>query len=111
MDDCIFCKIISGESKSEIITESENFLVIKNIYPNVEGHSLVIPKKHYSNFTELPQRLYEELLATTKIATEKITDGNFNLIINNGHIAGQIIEHLHLHILPRKPDDEFKLGV
>lgn len=111
MEDCIFCKIISGESKSETITESENFLVIKNIYPNIEGHSLVISKKHYNDFTELSPKLYEEFLGITKTATNKLTDGNFNLIINNGRIAGQIIPHLHLHILPRKKDDGFKLGV
>ena len=59
----------------------------------------------------MPQDLYEKLLVTAKGAIDKIGAKEFNLIMNNGKFAGQIIGHVHLHILPRKEDDGFRIGV
>ncbi|MDH3353036.1 MAG: HIT family protein [Nanoarchaeota archaeon] len=111
MSKCIFCKIASGEIPSEKIFESDNFFVIKDVNPKVKGHSLVISKKHFENFMELSPELYSEFLETVKGAVEKLGAEAFNLVVNNGEIAGQIIPHLHLHILPRKSDDGFDFGV
>lgn len=110
MEDCIFCKIIAGNIPSEKVLENEDFIVIKDVTPQTEGHSLIIPKKHYSNFLELPQTLYEKLLITTKEASKKIGCKDFNLVINNGKFAQQLVPHFHLHILPRKKDDGYKIG-
>ncbi len=111
MDDCIFCKIISGELPSEKVFESENFIVVKNINPAVSGHLLIISKKHYANFIEMPQELYSEMMKSAKGVVGKLRAEDFNLVINNGKSAGQLVNHFHLHILPRKNDDGFKLGI
>ncbi len=115
VDDCLFCKIIEGEIPSEKVLESENFIVVRDAFPKVKGHSLVISKKHYDSFLDMPQKLYEELLKVSKEAALKITEEagaeGFNFIMNNGKVAGQIIPHMHWHILPRKKDDGFKFGI
>lgn len=115
VEDCLFCRIVAGESPSKKILESENFIAIKNIYPKVEGHLLVISKKHYDSFMDMPQELYEELLETSKKAALKIVEEvgaeGFNLVVNNGRVAGQIVPHIHWHILPRKKNDGFEFGV
>jgi len=91
-DDCIFCKIVSGEIPSEKVHESENFIVIKDVNPKVEGHSLVISKEHYETFLDLPASLYEEFLKTAKSAVDKLLGeldvADFNLIVNNGEVLG-----------------------
>jgi len=104
-DDCIFCKIVKGEIPAEIILEDDDFIVIKDVNPKVEGHSLVISKKHYETFLDMPSGLYLGLLETAKEAIEKLGVKDFNLVINNGKIAGQLVPHVHLHILPRKESD------
>ena len=115
MGHCLFCKIVAGEVSSERILESENFIVVRDAFPKVNGHSLVISKKHYDNFLEMPLELYEELLRVSKEAALKIIketgSEGFNLLTNNGEVAGQLIPHVHWHILPRKKDDGFKVGV
>jgi len=112
---CLFCKIVAGEIPSEKVLESENFVVVKDAFPKVEGHSLVISKKHYDSFLDMPQELYEELLKVSKEAALKIVKETgaegFNFFLNNGKVAGQIIPHVHWHILPRKKDDGFKVGI
>ena len=110
-DDCIFCKIVKGEIPSEKVLENEDFIVIKNIDPLVDGHSLVIPKKHYGTFLDLPLGLYEKLLETAKKAIEKLDAKDFQLVTNSGEVAGQSIPHMHLHILPRKEGDGFEILV
>lgn len=109
--DCVFCKIVAGDIPSEKILESENFIVVKDAFPKVEGHSLIISKKHYDSFLDMPQELYEELLVTMRNAVKKLGLDDFNLVLNNGKVAGQIIPHVHWHILPRKKDDGFQVGV
>ena len=110
MEECIFCKIVQGEIPSEKVLENDNFIVIKDVNPKTEGHSLVIPKEHYETFSDMPSGLYEKFLMTAKEAIEKLGTDNSNMIINNGKIAGQLVPHLHLHILPRKEGDGFKVG-
>ncbi len=105
MADCIFCRIANGEIPSPLVFESRNFIVIKDIHPKAPGHSLVISKKHFATFIDLPRDLYREFLDTIKDATEKILASvgkrAFNLVMNNFHEAGQEVPHMHLHIIPR----------
>ena len=115
MEDCIFCKIVKGEIPAEKIFESNNFIVIKDANPKTEGHSLVIPKEHYKTFLDMPASLFGEFLETAKEAVFKLLQQEnaegFNLVMNNYEVAGQIIPHAHLHILPRKKGDGFKMNV
>ena len=109
-DSCIFCKIVKGEIPSDEVFSSEDFVVIKDVNPKVAGHLLVVPKKHYGGVLDLPSELSGKVLDVVKKVTEERGVKDFNLIVNNGKIAGQIIDHFHLHILPRKEDDGFRLN-
>lgn len=115
MEDCIFCKIIRKEIDSVLFKESENFIVIEDAYPKVDGHLLVIPKKHFKTFLDIPSIMFNEFMDITKaccIEAMKVTGSEgFNLVMNNYEVAGQVVPHAHLHILPRKKGDSFKISV
>jgi len=115
MEECIFCKIFKGEIKSEKFFESDNFFAIKDIHPKTKGHSLVIPKKHFKNLEEVPEGLMKEFLMTAKKVASRLIEEEkaegFNIAMNNGKVAGQIINHVHLHILPRYSNDGFRLNI
>ena len=113
MEDCIFCKIVSGEIPSERVLENDNFIVIKDINPFTKGHSLVIPKKHYETLLDVPDSLMGEYLETAKEVAFKLLKENkaegFNLLMSNFKVAQQEVPHVHLHIVPRKKaDGKFK---
>jgi len=114
-NDCIFCKIIKGEIPCNKIYENDNFMSIANIDCLVKGHTLVISKKHFATILDMPNSLSPELLecikkTSLKLMKEYDAEG-FNIANNNFKVAGQIINHLHFHILPRKKGDSFKFGV
>jgi histidine triad (HIT) family protein len=113
--DCIFCKIVEEKSPSKKIYENNNFIAILEITPQVEGHTLIIPKKHYKTILDLPNELGNDLIdfikKTNSILKEKYNSKGFNIIINTSKEAGQIIDHLHIHILPRKKDDGHSLSL
>ena len=114
-ENCIFCKIAKGEIPAERILETDNFFAIKDIKPKTKGHSLVISKKHYRTLLDMPSSLLGELLEAGKeLAFKLLKEENaegFNLVINNYEVAGQLVPHFHLHILPRKKDDGFRMNV
>lgn len=110
MEECIFCKIVKGELNSERVFEDERFIVIKDVNPKVEGHLLVLPKEHYGNFFDLPRNLHGEFLGVVRDVVEKLSVKSFNLVLNNGRVAGQLIGHVHLHILPRREGDVSDVG-
>jgi histidine triad (HIT) family protein len=115
MEDCVFCKIAKGEISSQKILETDNFFAIKDLHPKTQGHSLVISKKHYNTILDMPSSLLGEFFETgKKLALKLLKEENaqgFNLVINNYEVAGQAIPHLHLHVLPRKKDDSFRMNV
>lgn len=113
MDNCIFCKIISGELPSSKIYEDEHVVAFLDIRPTRPGHTLVVPKTHCSSMTDCdPKVLVQVIQAAQKIAPAVMkatgVDG-FNLGVNNGESAGQIIFHLHMHVIPRKNNDGLHL--
>ena len=109
---CVFCKIISGDIAAEKVYDGKNFIVIKDTNPQTNGHSLIIPKKHCKDFLELDSKLYKEFLETVKFVTpwilEQVGTNDFNLLVNDGKLAGQVVFHLHLHLIPRFKKNDFK---
>ena len=110
--ECIFCKIIRNELLSYKIYEDKNFLAILDIGPVNKGHVLVIPKKHIEDFFGLNENISKELIKIIqKVAKAVIkatkADG-FNLMLNNKKAAGQLIDHVHFHIIPRFKEDGLK---
>ena len=106
---CIFCKIAAGEISSKTIYEDETFRVILDINPATRGHALIIPKEHYANIYELPEdTAAAAMVLAKKLAShiaEALTCDGFNIIQNNGEIAGQTVFHFHLHLIPRYEND------
>lgn len=104
-ENCIFCKIISGEIPSSTIYEDEEFKVILDISPASKGHALILPKEHYADIYELPEELAAKAMVLAKKLvthmTEKLGCDGFNLVQNNGEVAGQTVFHFHLHLIPR----------
>ena len=113
MEDCIFCKIVKGKVPADKVYEDENFIAILDINPEMEGHTVVLPKKHFQTLLDLPSTLGTEMLDAIKKVALKLIDENkaegFNVVINNYKVAGQEVPHVHAHILPRKKDDRMKL--
>ncbi len=107
-DNCIFCKIIAGEIPSTTIYEDEDFQVILDINPASKGHALILPKGHYANIYQLPEDLAAKAMKLAKKLAEHMTDklqcDGFNLVQNNGEVAGQTVFHFHLHLIPRYLD-------
>lgn len=113
MSDCIFCKIRDGQLPSAKIYEDGEILAFLDITPINPGHTLVIPKKHYVDIRDMPEALIGALFARAKeIATAVIAGvgaDSFNIGMNNGRGAGQVVFHAHAHIMPRFPNDGHKL--
>ncbi|MDO8481945.1 MAG: HIT family protein [bacterium] len=111
--DCIFCKIIKGELPSFKVYEDGETLAFLDIHPVNPGHTLVVPKQHSKNIFDART---EDWLAVTKVVrnlahvieTAVAADG-ININMNNREHAGQVVEHLHVHIIPRFKGDGFKL--
>ncbi len=110
--DCLFCQIVAGDVPSIKVAESDNCLAILDINPVNPGHTLIIPKKHSVNMLDADDDVLKEMVLFSKRVAQAILDGleydAFNLELNNGRIAGQIIPHLHWHIVPRVSDDGLK---
>lgn len=110
--DCVFCKISSGKIPSKRVYENDNFFSVPDINPVTGGHCLVISKKHFKTCLDIPIGLGQELIDCIKNTSIKLmkenNSGGFNVINNNFPPAGQVVEHVHFHIIPRKKGDKIK---
>lgn len=111
--DCIFCKIVKGELPSYKIYEDDDVLAFLDIMPINPGHTLVIPKAHYADLFAMPEDQVSGVFSAAKKVAKAVIRGvgadAFNLGVNNGKTAGQVVFHAHIHIMPRFPDDGHKL--
>ncbi len=100
--DCIFCKITQGEMPSKVLFEDELVMVIMDANPNVDGHALIIPKKHYTDYLDLDEEIMAHIFAVAKKMGPKIMDKlnaqALTLVVNYGN--SQVVKHFHMHILP-----------
>jgi len=110
MTDCIFCKIAKGEIPTDVIYEDEHAFAFPDAQPNARGHTLIIPKKHFSNMGEMTSEDFANLSnAITKISKGILNNSDgMNIFQNNGKIAGQVVNHVHFHLMPRFNDDGSK---
>ena len=113
-DNCIFCKIAAGEIPSATLYEDDDFRVILDIEPASKGHALILPKEHYANLYELDDELAAKAMVLAKKMITKLTDilgcDGYNVVQNNGTVAGQTVFHFHMHLIPRYQGDGVKLG-
>lgn len=106
---CIFCKILNGDIPSNKVFENDNFIAILDAFPANEGHTLVIPKKHFENIFEIDEEILKEGYAIAKRIASSIKKSlnieNINILQNNGILAGQTVNHFHIHVIPRLEND------
>ena len=105
--DCIFCKIVTKEIPTKILYEDDDTMSFLDAFPVAKGHTLVIPKKHHAKIQDLPSDVNQKLFNTVHKMTPKVDSlqGSTLVAIHNGKDSGQEIMHVHVHLIPRGPDD------
>lgn len=110
-ENCLFCKIIANEIPSSKIFEDDAFLAFLDINPVNPGHTLVIPKKHFTSFDEVPREFFEGYFSVIQKVAGAVKMGmgadGYNIFQNNGKAAGQAVFHIHFHVVPRFDGDGF----
>ncbi|MDD2354710.1 MAG: HIT family protein [Lachnospiraceae bacterium] len=113
-ENCIFCKLANGEIPSRTIYEDDRFRVILDMGPATRGHALILPKEHFANIYEIPDDWAADAMVLAKhmaaVMHEKLGADGFNIVQNNGTVAGQTVFHFHIHLIPRYKDDGQKIG-
>lgn len=107
---CIFCKIVAGDIPAQKVLETEDGLAFLDIGPLADGHLLWVPKHHHETLHEMPADVVGRLCASLPrlgAAVMKVTGAaGYNVLQNNGRVAGQIVNHVHFHLIPRAKGDE-----
>jgi diadenosine tetraphosphate (Ap4A) HIT family hydrolase len=106
---CPFCEIVRSDKARRIIAETEHAFAIRDGYPISEGHTLLIPKRHFASFfdaTDAERLALLHLLEAEKQRLDKeLSPNGYNIGINDGTAAGQTVSHLHIHLIPRYVGD------
>jgi histidine triad (HIT) family protein len=109
MDDCIFCKMVAGEVPVTRLYEDDDVLAFLDIGPLSDGHALVIPKQHFVRVHECDPKVLAavggRLPSIAGAVAEAVEADGYNVLCNNGSAAGQAVDHLHFHVIPRKKGD------
>lgn len=107
--ECIFCKIIAGELPCSKIYEDADVIAFMDIGPVVKGHTLVVPKKHCDPITETPPDILGKLICVVQKIARAMFKGlnadGINVTQANGEVAGQVVPHIHFHVIPRFSND------
>jgi histidine triad (HIT) family protein len=115
MDKCIFCQIAARQSPANIYFEDDNCMAFPNLSPIVNGHVMVIPKRHAENMLDIDTEALKAMaVSTQEVARKVVLDykaTGFNLLMANGKDAQQSVFHFHWHIIPRHPDDGLDLWI
>lgn len=110
---CVFCRIVEGSIPSYKVYEDDDVLAILDISQATIGHTLVMPKIHVSNILESSDELNQKLFKVVGILSKRISENlnceGINIVSNNKQLAGQTVDHLHIHIIPRYIDDDFSI--
>lgn len=103
MENCLFCKFVSKELKTDILYEDDYMIVIRDIAPKAKNHFLAISKSHFKLFEEMTEKeseIVKEMLKTIpKLKTLLNLENGYRIVVNQGDDAGQTVPHLHIHIL------------
>jgi histidine triad (HIT) family protein len=111
--DCVFCQIRLGELPNATIYEDDDILAFLDINPVNAGHTLVIPKEHYNTIYDTPEETLLSLIRVVKKVSTAVKTGTeatgINVHLNNELDAGQVIPHIHFHVIPRFKNDGIKM--
>jgi len=102
--DCIFCQIVAGKLPSEILYQDEEIIAFHDIHPLAPTHVLIIPKRHIPSLAELTDAEMSLIGHMAKVANQLakqagVAEGGYRLVISSGEQGGQIVPHLHMHLL------------
>lgn len=113
-ENCIFCKLASGEIETATLYEDDAFRVILDASPASKGHALIIPKQHFENLYDLDEETARNIMPLAKkmvlMMTHILGCDGYNIIQNNGKAAGQTVFHFHMHLIPRYSGDQVGIG-
>lgn len=114
MENCIFCKIANKEIPGKIVYEDDICLAFLDLSQATKGHTLVVPKQHFNNFLEVDDKTLQHLIVVTKklanTIVSKLNAQGVNILTNTNEVAGQSVNHLHFHILPRYDQKELEIN-
>jgi len=112
--DCIFCKIVKGDIPCAKIFEDDKVLSFLDIAPANKGHALIITKDHYETLLEIPDDVLDDMMIKARKIVRAMSSalGNegFNILMNNKKVAGQLVPHAHVHVIPRFAGDGVSLN-
>ena len=115
MDDCIFCKIASGQAPASVVFESDSVIAFEAAPGVTSGHMLVIPKQHFESVLDVDPDIFKEVMSVVQTLSQKKVgkDGvtAVNILNASGKDAQQSIFHLHVHIIPRRKDDGLDMWI
>jgi histidine triad (HIT) family protein len=105
---CVFCRIVAGKAAGDILYQDETITAFRDIRPQAPTHILIVPNEHITSMKELSEAgnsLLARMISTAHhlAESEGIADRGYRLVVNTGPEAGQIIDHMHLHLLGGKP--------
>lgn len=110
MENCIFCKIINHEIPGKVIYEDELCMAFLDLSQTTDGHTLIVPKKHFANILEVDHHTLGHMMSVAQNIMNTIQKNmnakGFNVLTNVNEIAGQTVMHFHIHIIPRYEKDE-----
>ncbi len=107
--DCVFCKIVGGSLPAHKVYEDADTVAFLDIAPIVKGHTLVIPKAHHDPLMQTPPEVLQQLIVVVQRVAQGLVDGlgaqGVNVVQTNGACAGQVVPHIHFHVIPRYDTD------
>ncbi len=114
MAECIFCRIADGGVPAAKLIETDSVTSFMDLNPVNPGHSLVIPRRHATSLLELTDEELRDIILTVGRVAAAVRDATnssaFNVLQNDGRAAGQVVQHVHVHVIPRRAGDGFAFG-
>lgn len=109
-ENCVFCKIVQGKEEGTFVLRKRNVSAFLDIHPLFEGHTLVVPNKHFESIEDVTEEYLSEVMTVAKMVSKLMLDNlkaeGINIMHSTGRPAGQTINHFHVHVLPRKTGDD-----
>ena len=106
---CIFCKIVAGQIPAQVVMANEHAVAFLDIQPLAIGHLLLVPVEHHSRLDQMPAelagRVCSEIPRLAEVLVKVTSADGYNVLLNNGRVAGQVVDHVHIHLVPRKQGD------
>lgn len=112
MNGCLFCKIVAGEIPAFKVYEDGSLIAFLDIKPVNKGHTLIVPKEHYATMLDVPAHVLSDMMSAVpsiaKAVMKATQSTGFNLLVNTNPSSGQLVEHVHMHIIPRFEGDGYR---